>query len=360
MLKTRLAVLMVGMFVVATANAALTATLPRADKKGASDDPLLKRYEGSYIVVHERKAFAEFNLPLSRLEPVGKERTAKNNQRFAPKSKKALEGSHTRIVYLIPPDRTPLEVARNYEEEIKAAGGSLLFQCKESECGGDASRSTDGGGGLMSLAMYLYPPERVSEERHTAGFCVIGEKITEQRYVAAELPQSAAHVSVLTYRLVSPHKNDSCHALNNRTVAVVDIVQAKAREQKMVTVQASDMQKAIEGTGRIALYGIYFDFNKADVKPESDGTLEQIAVLLKQSSGMKLMVVGHPDNVGTFPFNMDLSQRRATAVVNALGTRYGIAKDRLMPVGVSFASPVASNTTDEGRAKNRRVELVQQ
>ena len=359
MSRSQLAVMILGVFVVSSATAALNATVPTADKKGASDSPFLKRYEGSYIVVHERKAFSQFDLPLSRLEPVGNERTERNNQRFAPKNKKALEGSYTRIVYLVPPNRTPLEVVRNYEEEIKAAGGTLLFQCTESECGGDASRSIDGGGGRMSLAMYLYPLERVSEERHTAGFCAVGERITEQRYVTAELPQSAAHVSVLTYRLVSSNKKDSCHALDNRTVAVVDIVQAKDREQKMVTVEARDMQKAIEGTGRVALYGIHFDFNKADVKPESDATLEQIAVLLKQSSGMKVLVVGHTDNVGTFSFNVDLSQRRATAVVNALGTRYGIAKDRLTPVGVSFASPVASNTTDEGRAKNRRVELVQ-
>jgi OmpA-OmpF porin, OOP family len=210
----------------------------------------------------------------------------------------------------------------------------------------------------MILAMYLYPPERVSEERHTAGYCMIGERITEQRYIAAELPQNAAHVSVLVYRLVSPNKHDSCFALNNRTVAVVDIVQASAREQKMVTLQASYMEKAIAGTGHIAIYGIYFDFNKADVRTESDATLEQIAVLLRESQGMKLLVVGHTDNVGTFPFNLDLSQRRAAAVVDVLGKRYGIARNRLTPVGVSFASPVASNTTDEGRAKNRRVELV--
>ena len=164
---------------------------------------------------------------------------------------------------------------------------------------------------------------------------------------------------MLTYRLVSPDKNDFCAPLNNRTVAIVDLVEAKAREQKMVTVQASDMEKAIAGTGRIALYGIYFDFNKADIKPESDPTLEQIAQLLKRSSGMKLLVVGHTDNVGTFPFNLELSQRRAAATVSALAARYGIAKDRLTPVGVSFASPVATNKTDDGRAKNRRVELVE-
>lgn len=354
MLNTAIAMLMIG-----TATAALVATLPNVDKKGTRDSPLLKRYEGSYIVVQERKAFAEFTLPLSKLEPVKGEKTRQNNQRFEPKSTKALEGPYTRIVYLIPENRTPLEVVRNYEEEIKGAGGILLFQCKEAECGGDPSKSSDGGGGLMSLAMYLYPPERIAEQRHTTGHCAIAERISDQHYVAAELPQSGAHMSVLTYRLVSRSKHDSCRALNDRTVAIVDIVEAKAREQKMVTVQASEMEKAIAGTGRIALYGIYFDFNKADVKPESDPTLEQIAKLLKQSTSMKLLVVGHTDNVGAFPFNMDLSQRRASAVATVLATRYGIVKERLTPVGVSFASPVASNKTDEGRAKNRRVELVE-
>ena len=126
----------------------------------------------------------------------------------------------------------------------------------------------------------------------------------------------------------------------------------------MVTVDAGAMAKAIESSGRVALYGIYFDFNKADVKPESEATLQEIATLLKQTPTRKLLVVGHTDNVGTFAFNMDLSQRRAAAVVAALTTRFGIAKERLTPVGVSFASPVAPNTDDNGRAQNRRVELV--
>jgi outer membrane protein OmpA-like peptidoglycan-associated protein len=119
------------------------------------------------------------------------------------------------------------------------------------------------------------------------------------------------------------------------------------------------MATAISNQGRVALYGIYFDFNKSDLKPESDPTLEQITRLLKKQSALKLLVVGHTDNVGSFSFNMDLSQRRAASVVNALGTRYGISKDRLTPLGISFASPMESNKTEEGRAKNRRVELVE-
>jgi outer membrane protein OmpA-like peptidoglycan-associated protein len=80
---------------------------------------------------------------------------------------------------------------------------------------------------------------------------------------------------------------------------------------------------------------------------------------MKKSPALKLLVVGHTDNVGSFQFNMDLSQRRAAAVVAALTARFSVAKDRLTPVGVSFASPVAPNRTEEGRAKNRRVELVE-
>jgi outer membrane protein OmpA-like peptidoglycan-associated protein len=81
--------------------------------------------------------------------------------------------------------------------------------------------------------------------------------------------------------------------------------------------------------------------------------------LMKELPTLKLLVVGHTDNVGTFPFNTELSQRRAPAVAAALAGRYGVGKDRLMPVGVSFASAVASNKTEDGRAKNRRVELVE-
>jgi outer membrane protein OmpA-like peptidoglycan-associated protein len=286
-------------------------------------------------------------------------RTRQNNRVFEPKKKKALEGSYTRIAYLLPAERSPLEVVRNYQDEIKNSGGSVLFECKGAECGGDSDDSTGGGGGDMSLAMFLYAPERVVDAHGSNGWCALAENITDQRYTAAELPNSGAHVSVLAYTIVAPNRSDPCLGFNGRTVAVVDILEAKDREKKMVTVDAGEMAKSIDATGRVALYGIYFDFNKADVKPESDSTLEQIAGLLKKNPSLKLLVVGHTDNVGTYAFNLDLSQRRAAAVVAALSTRFSVGKDRLTPVGVSFASPVAPNKSDDGRAKNRRVELVE-
>jgi outer membrane protein OmpA-like peptidoglycan-associated protein len=196
----------------------------------------------------------------------------------------------------------------------------------------------------------------VTDAHGSNGYCAQAQRITDQRYTAAEMP--GAHVSVLAYTIVAPDRSDSCAGFNGRTIAIVDILEAKDREKKMVTVDAGAMAKSIDSSGRVALYGIYFDFNKADLKPESDGTLEEIAKMLKQSPSRKVLVVGHTDNVGTFAFNMDLSQRRAAAVVAALASRFGIARTRLTPVGVSFASPVAANTDDNGRAKNRRVELV--
>lgn len=334
------------------------ATVPTSDAKGSQDNPLLKRYEGSFIVAYERKAFAEFTLPLSKLEPVPGKRDSRNNQAYEPKNKKVLEGPYTRLVYLLPEGRSPLEAVRNYQEEIKAKGGKVLYECKAEECGGHQTRSSSGGGGDQSLAMYLYPQSRVTEEYRSTGYCAMMSTIKDQRFTAAALPDNA-HASVLSYTVVSPETNRGCSAINERTVAVVEILEGKAREQKMVTVSSGEMAQAISSGGRVALYGIYFDFNKADVKPESDGTLEQVAKLMKESPGLRLLVVGHTDNVGSFSSNTELSQRRAVSVVSALSTRYGVGKDRLTPFGVSYASPVASNKTEEGRAKNRRVELVE-
>ena len=98
----------------------------------------------------------------------------------------------------------------------------------------------------------------------------------------------------------------------------------------------------------------------ADVKPESDATLAEIAKLLQQTPGLKLYVVGHTDNVGTLASNLDLSKRRGDAVVKVLSTRYSIAATRLSSQGDGPTAPVASNESEEGRAKNRRVELVKQ
>jgi OmpA-OmpF porin, OOP family len=133
----------------------------------------------------------------------------------------------------------------------------------------------------------------------------------------------------------------------------------KVMEQDVVAT-AEVMGNDINSTGHVSIYGIYFDTGKADIKPESDAAISEIAKLLQNNPALKIYVVGHTDSVGSFDSNMKLSKDRAEAVTKSLITKYSIAPDRLKSHGVSSLAPVASNDTEEGKQKNRRVELVKQ
>lgn len=137
------------------------------------------------------------------------------------------------------------------------------------------------------------------------------------------------------------------------------IVEKEGMKQEVVA-DAAAMGNDINTTGHVSVYGIYFDTGKAEIKPESDAAISEIAKLLKNNGGLKIYVVGHTDNVGSFDSNMKLSRDRADAVAKALSGKFGIASARLKPHGVASLSPIASNDTEDGKAKNRRVELVKQ
>jgi OmpA-OmpF porin, OOP family len=139
----------------------------------------------------------------------------------------------------------------------------------------------------------------------------------------------------------------------------LNIVEREVMKQE-ITANAEAMGNDINTTGHVAVYGIYFDSGKTEIKPESDQAIEQISKLLLKDASLKLYVVGHTDNVGSIDANMKLSKDRADAVVNALVSKYAIPAARLKAYGVASLSPVASNDSEEGKAKNRRVELVKQ
>jgi len=127
-----------------------------------------------------------------------------------------------------------------------------------------------------------------------------------------------------------------------------------------VVANAEAMGNDINSTGHVSVYGIYFDTGKSEIKPESDAAISEIVKLIKNDGALKLYVVGHTDNVGSFDSNMKLSKDRAEAVVKALSGKHGIDAARLKPYGVASLAPVTSNVTEDGKAKNRRVELVKQ
>jgi outer membrane protein OmpA-like peptidoglycan-associated protein len=296
----------------------LPATAFAQDFPGSKDHPMIKRYQGSVITLYRVKDFEEYALALGKL--VRKEQT------YMLEKTQRLEGKITHIEYKTPRERSVLEIFRNYEMALKKAGFQTLFTCSNMQgtCG-----SGGGGGGPAAEAGLGY---------YGTGW--------ESRYIAAKLVRPEGDVYV---------------ALNvMEEVTHLNVVEVKPMETGLVTVDAAAMAGDIARTGHVAIYGILFDFNKADVKPESEPAIREIAKLLKQDPKLKLHVVGHTDSVGELKFNMDLSRRRADAVVKVLTTKHGIAVARLRAEGVGPLSPVASNRTEEGRAKNRRVELVEQ
>jgi len=315
--------LLAALLALAPVQAFAEATIPTKDIPGAKDNPLIKRYDGSFIVSYERLAFTDFKVPLSPLEATdGRDRM--NNQLFLPK---------------------------------KAAGGEVLFTCKGDACGGDPNRSSAGGGGHSSLMMYFVVESQLKDASFSNGACAQASSIDDQRFFAAKIPQSAgdAYVTVHTFQI-----SDTlyCKAFNGRTVAIVHILEPKARDQKMVVVKADEMARTIGSTGRVALYGIFFEFDKADLKAESNPTLMEIAQLLKSDPKLAILIVGHTDNQGAYDYNIELSRRRAEAVTKALVANHGADAKRLRGAGVGMLAPAASNDAEEGRAKNRRVEIV--
>ena len=137
------------------------------------------------------------------------------------------------------------------------------------------------------------------------------------------------------------------------------IVEKKAMEQYIVA-DAAALGNDIRATGHVAVYGINFDTGKSTIKPESAKAIGEVARLLTTDPSLKVFVVGHTDNVGGVDSNIKLSQDRAEAVLQALVSDHSISPARLRASGCGPFAPVASNETEEGRAKNRRVELVKQ
>jgi OOP family OmpA-OmpF porin len=152
-------------------------------------------------------------------------------------------------------------------------------------------------------------------------------------------------------------KITNCNAPSGMCI-MMNIIEKAAMKQDVV-MDADAMSGSLTDTGSVAIYGIYFDTAKSELKPESDAALGEIAKMLQEHPGLKVFIVGHTDMVGEAGVNVKLSQARAQSVVSALVAKNGVAGSRLVPFGAGPYAPVMSNKTEEGRAKNRRVELVE-
>ncbi|HXR40192.1 MAG TPA: OmpA family protein [Terracidiphilus sp.] len=218
-------------------------------------------------------------------------------------TKQPVEGHWFHIKYQRRNDTQPvsaIQIRRNYQNAARAAGGQVLHD--------------DGGDG----------------QRTTVRIAKGGSKVWVEAYIASVGPD----------------------------IYFLTIVEEQAMQQE-VTMDASAMASSIADTGSVAIYGINFDTAKSDIKPESEPAIDQIAKLLTDNPALKVYIVGHTDMVGDAAMNVKLSQARAQSVINELVSKHSIAAARLIAFGNGPYAPVASNKTDEGRAKNRRVELVE-
>jgi len=309
------------------------------DASGSRDHPLVKRYDGAVIIGYETRAFDEYDVAIG---------PHRSNDRLLTE-RRTVEGAVTRIIYVAPEGRSSLEVIRNYQRALAADGFRILFECRADECG------IAGGAPLITRA--LYPRDRKLSNRGQVTEFAFSQP-RDVRYFSAQLdrPEGAVFVSVA----VAIEGFDNFRQTANRALVLLDVVETGELEERMVVVEAAEMAREIASTGRVALYGILFDTDSVAIKAESDPAIEQIAALLGADSALKLFVVGHTDSQGGYDYNLDLSRRRAEAVMATLVQKHGIAGDRLRAAGVGFLAPVASNETAEGRELNRRVELVRQ
>jgi len=308
--------------------------LAQEDAKGSQDHPLVSRYKGSYILGYEHVDYDRLVLPT---EIKGEEMA----------DKVEAEGEVTRILYVAPNGLSSLQVHRNYQMALQQAGFTTVYECLD-EC--------------MPIADMVY-----GEDQHLHNYdpswmpaeALYPWATKDARYFLAKLPdpEGAVYASVYTALHTLP---DGHEELAGHPITLLQIVEEKPMAAGMVQVNlnAKAMAEDLDKTGKIRLYGIHFDTDKATIKPTSESTLSEIALLLKQHPELNLAVVGHTDATGSLEHNRELSQKRAEAVVEYLKSEHGISGDRLDPYGVGPLAPADTNETEQGRAANRRVELI--
>ena len=254
------------------------------DEEGCKDSKLVTRMKGCRILSCSTKDFDAVDVVSGKYdEPKGEY------------PRRTLEGSVEIVDYVCLKSLSGLQIARNAESAVKAAGFTV----------------------------------------------VASTRVNDEHYVTAQ--KGAQWIEFL-----AEGWNDQFHY---RQTAVL----VKAMEQSIVA-DASAMEAEINKTGSVALYGINFDTGKATLQAGSEKMLAEIVKLMKERTDWRFEVQGHTDNVGQKAANLTLSDQRARTVVDWL-TKNGVAASRLVAKGYGDTNPVAENTSEDGRAKNRRVEL---
>lgn len=243
-------------------------------------------------------------------------------------STRTVEGELLQTTYRVE-SATAEQLLEAITEHLKQAGYKQIYGCDGKACGPTFTLASPG---------YRQAPD------------VFDIAVRNQHYRAFQKP------GALGDRYVSLQVAQA--SSDSPAYVQLDVLQARPRVVGAITVNASELARQLQTQGRVALYGLFFATDSAEIKPGGHSTLAEVAELLNNNPKLDLLVVGHTDSRGSFEYNLELSRRRAHAVVDVLVHDFGIDPARLKPFGVSSAAPRASNDNPIGRSRNRRVELV--
>lgn len=299
-----------------------------SDRSGGSDHALVSRYAGSTLYQHGGENYGSAPMLIKMNKEV---------------KEQPFEGTITNRLYWGPRGRAPLEIFRNYQSALRSAGFTTVYQCETQQCDDEnAQRKMSFWGSKARWA-----------DNGASDYYVIRLFQAKPSFNYLHAQKKGVHVQLAVRAGEDDDPNSS-----GRTLQFLQIVEPAQVDQGNVTVDAAAIGDALKREGKIALYGIHFDTSLAVIKSESAPELAQMAAALKNTPALSVFIVGHTDNQGNFESNVTLSRRRAQAVVDALVTTHGIPRNRLLAQGVANFAPSASNDSDAGRAKNRRVEMV--
>lgn len=280
-----------------------------ARQEPGSDHPMLSRYTGSVMKDYGQHEYDEGIVPLGKLE---------SNEKFARKVN--FEGKITYIRYQAPKDRSTLERMRNYRDALTKQDFKVVWQCKNRECGKGGFRPSPSVAGKLSNIFY------------------INDNLV--RAMTAKLTRNGKDA----YVFISMLDRDT----------YLYVFEPEGMDSGMVTADALATEMA--ETGKAVLH-INFASGKAGILDDSLPVLDQVADMMRKYPDMKISIEGHTDSQGSASANKTLSQKRADAVKYALEERQ-IDDARMLTKGLGESMPVADNATSEGRAQNRRVEIV--
>ena len=296
------------------------------------DHPALSKYEGSEIIAYQVEDYAPYVLGTGPQEEKGEE--FRGHRKYF-SDFIDLEGKVTRLQYAVNIEEGLFKVFKNYEQALKEAGYQILYTTSDKESSWPFWNET------VYHHEWGINPVRGDQFRDPFGR-------NGFYFLTAKGTYNGNNIYFALF--INPDQDD--------IIITQDVIEINPMESGLVT--AAKIEDDIKSSGFVSIYGIHFDTDKAVIKEESKPALKEIALFLNNHSDKKYYIVGHTDNVGDLSYNMNLSEKRAESVMNELINGYGVDSTQIEAYGVASLAPVTSNATEAGKARNRRVEIVEQ